>query len=323
MIRPYPSTRVKDRVLSLSWVPLGIVISALSVSALQSKGWDQSWAVSASLWFGLSAVGPGVTAYSISEAKKLHMPLSRIGRISIRSTPSVFGMTASGLLLLVIALCTQLSVAIFPFSGLAQVQSFLIACCFFLNYGALAYLYAHLWFVAVHIAFIQVKANVFFWPRNEINAIYAVYKRLLTIAGIIYLASIGILRFTPWATDWSALNQLWVLCWIVPPAIALLSFFAAMILSLHRVLRGYQQKAEEEIEESLAKRYAEWKNEFDPKIAESITTILKWRDYVRAEKTWPIDLKTAIITITTLLIPSIEASAKFLRMAGQITSPST
>ena len=323
MIKHYLSSRRKDIALSLSWVPFVIGISVLSASAFQSKGWDRSWAASACLWFVLSAVGPGVTAYSIRETKKLHLLLSRIGRISIQSAPSVLGMTVSGLLLLVTALCTQLSVAIFPFSGVAQVQSFIVACCFFLNYGALAYVYLHLCLVAVHISYIRLKVNVFAWPREEINTIYAVYKRLLTMAGIIYLASIGILRFTPWATDWSALNQLWVLCWIVPPAIALLIFYASIILSLHRVLVRYQRQAEEEIGELLSNRYGTWKNGFDPQIADSITSILKWRDCVRAEKTWPIDLKTALITITTLLIPSIEAFTKLLRMTGQITSPST
>ena len=302
------------------WAPCSAAIGILSFVVLLSKGWNSEWAVSAILWFALSTIGPALIGFSIQEADRLRKPLSTLFDIQPFARPSSIGMLVSAISFLAIALNTHLSMEVFPFVGYARVLAMIVVCAFFLSYGSLAYIYCTLVVLAVRLSTQEAKGSVFSWPRESVSAIYAIYKRLLTLGALVYLASIGIFRCTPWADSWSALNQPWVLLWVIPPGLALVAFLGVFTVLLHKILRQFRDRAEKELTSQVSHIYETWKDTREPKAENSISELLKWREIVRQEKVWPMDLRTLVITATTLLIPSFEAIAKVARLAGRLTS---
>ena len=305
---------------SWCWVPFSVAIGVLSVSILSSDGWGHEWAISAILWFSLSTFGPALIALSIREATKLRRPIAVLCNKPPHICVQPIGMAISGITFLIVALTTQLSVEVFPFIGPARVHAFVVTCTFFLNYGALAYVYANLVALAVRLGNLEVKGKVFSWPRDSITAIEAVYVRLLMVGGLVYLASVGIFRYTPWAVSWGELNRPWVLLWVVPPGLGLISFFGVFSVALHKLLLQCRERAERELNEQLCLSYDAWKDRRDTTAENSISSLLKWRDSIRLEKVWPMNLRASIITVTTLLLPSIEAIAKVAKLGAQLTS---
>jgi hypothetical protein len=229
-------------------------------------------------------------------------------------------MLLSAVAFLSIALSTHLNIDVFPFEGYAKVLAMIVACTFFLSYGSLAYVYSTFVVLAVRLGRQEVNGSMFAWPRESVAAIYATYKRLLTLGAVVYLASIGIFRFTPWADSWSELNQPWVLLWVIPPGLALVAFLGIFTVVIHKVMRQFRDRAEKEITAHLCHNYELWKDTGEAKVENSISELLKWRDVVRQERVWPMDLKTLVATATTLLIPSFEAIVKVARLAGRLTS---
>jgi hypothetical protein len=159
----------------------------------------------------------------------------------------------------------------------------------------------------------EVRSEVFLWPNDGVAAIYTIYVRLLLVGGASYLVGVAIVRFTPWANSWSDLNQPWILLWVFPPGVALIIYFVAFSVALHKVLLQCRARAEQEINEQLHHIYVAWKTNREIGAESSISALLKWRESVRLERIWPMDLKAGIATIVTLLIPSIEAFAKLVR----------
>jgi len=302
------------------WALCSAVIGIMSFAVLLSKGWDSEWAVSAILWFTLSTIGPALICFSIQETDRLRKSLSVLCDIQHFGRPSAMGMLLSAVGFLSIALSTHLDIDVFPFEGFAKVLAMIVACAFFLSYGSLAYVYSTFVVLAVRLGRQKVNGSMFAWPRESVAAIYATYKRLLTLGAVVYLASIGIFRFTPWADSWSALNQPWVLLWVIPPGLALVAFLGVFTLALHKVLRQFRDRAEKELNSQLCHIYELWKDTRCAKAENSISELLKWRDIVRQERVWPMDLKTLVVTATTLLIPSFEAIVNVARLAGRLTS---
>jgi hypothetical protein len=297
----------------IRWISLSATIGALSVAVLQSDGWDHEWAISALLWFSLSAAGPAFVALALHEVSKLRGPIADISAEPLDISVKPVHLAISGIAFLSIALETTLSVDVFPFIGWARVTAFIVASTFFLSYGALAYVYGAMFLLAVRLGKVRVRRDIFSWPHESIAEIHSIYFHLFLIGSTSYLLSVAIVRFTPWATTWLDLNQPWVRLWVFPPGLAAIVFFVAFSVALHKVLLQCRVRAEREIGEQLQRIYDLWKTNREPSAEGSISALLKWRETVRLERLWPMDLKAGIVTIVTLLIPTIQAIAKLMR----------
>jgi hypothetical protein len=297
----------------IRWISLSATIGALSVAVLLSNGWDHEWAISAILWFSLSAAGPAFVALALHEVSKLRAPLAEISAEPLDISVQPRHLVASGMAFLGIALETTLSLDVFPFIGWARVTAFILACTFFLSYGALTYVYAAMLLLAVRLGKARVRRVILFWPNENLGAVHSVYFRLFWIGSMSYLLSVAIVRFTPWAKTWRDLNQPWVRLWVVPPAVAALIFFVSFTVALHKVLLQCRLQAERDIGEQLQRIYDLWKTNREPSAEGSISALLKWRESIRLERLWPMDLKASLVTVVTLLIPTIQAIAKLIR----------
>jgi hypothetical protein len=296
------------------WVALSILIALLSVAVLLSNWWDHAWFVSALLWFSLSAAGPAFIALALQEISKLRNLIVEIFIEPPSISVQPVQLAISGIVFLCIALETMLSVDFFPFNDRwANHSAYVIACTFFLSYGALAYVYVATLLLVIRLGNTRVWSEVFLWPHDGIAEIYSVYVRLLLVGGTSYILAVAIVRFTPWANSWSDLNETWILLWVFPPGLALIVYFVAFSVALHKVLLQCRARAEQEINEQLHHIYDAWKSNREIGAESSISALLKWRESVRLERIWPMDLKAGIATIVTLLIPSIEAIAKLVR----------
>jgi nucleotide-binding universal stress UspA family protein len=274
-----------------AWITPSITIGAASIAVLLSKGWNHEWAVSAVLWFSLSAVAPALVALALRDVAALRRSIADISTNVLDIPVQPLPLAACGFAALGVALATRLSVDIFPFIGWARTAAFLVACAFFLSYGALAYIFGVTFLLAVRLGNARIQSDVLSWPNERIASIHAVYVRLLLVGGTSYLAGVAVVRFAPRYGSWHALNDPWNRFWVLPPAFAAIAFFVVFSVALHKVLRQCRNRSERAIDEHLQQSYALWKTSHDPASASAISELLKWRESVRAEKLWPMDFK--------------------------------
>jgi hypothetical protein len=164
----------------------------------------------------------------------------------------------------------------------------------------------------------RVTGDTFSWPHESISAISTVYFRLLLIGGALYLLGVSVVWLSPGGQSLT-LNKTWARLWVFPPGLAVLGFFAIFNLALHNLLLQCRARAERDIVGHLQTLYDNWKTNREPAVETSISALLKWRESVRLERLWPMDLKAGVITVLTLLIPTIEALVKIVRQASQLT----
>ncbi len=300
---------LRSRRFNVLWITASLTIFIISLMVLLSPQRDYLWMNSSILWFSLSGFGPAFIALMLNSISKLQQLGAEISDGSPRITVEPVGIAISSVVFLVFALATRLSVDVFPFIELwwAKMLAFFIACTFFLIYGAIAYMYILTFFFAIRLRKVQVSGDTFCWPRESIRAIHDVYIRLLLVGGTTYILGICIVRLTPWATSWQSLDQPWIHIWVLPPALALIVYFGIFSFALHRLLFQCRSRAEREISEKLQMKYDLWKNDVQSGFENSISALVTWRDNIRQERVWPMDFKTTIATIVTLLIPTIEA----------------
>jgi hypothetical protein len=298
------------------WSLSSATIGLLSVAVLSSEGWDHKWAISAILWFFLSAIGPALLALAIGEVSKLRALVTDISADPLNFSVGARGLAICGIAVLGLAVATTVSVDIFPFIGWAQVAAFVIVCTFFLSYGALIYVYGATFMLAVRLLKVRVRAEVFSWPRDSVRAIHSIYMRLLLVGATAYLLGVAVVRLTPWSRSLLDLTQPWIGLWVLPPGLAAIAFFASFNIALHNVLLRCRGRAEREITENLQLVYDSWKTNRERSAEGSISELLKWRESIRLERLWPMDLKAGVVTVVTLLIPTIDA---VLRWAGVVS----
>lgn len=275
---------------------------------------------SALLWFSLSISGPPLVALMLNEVTKLRALVADVSDDPLEISMRPMRLVMCGVAFLSLALATTFSIDVFhdvfPINRWARVMAFIIASSFFVSYGALAYIYGAILMLVVRLGKTRVRGDIFSWPHESIEAIHAIYVRLLLAGGAAYLLGVGVVRFTPWARNWHDLNQPWILLWVFPPGLAAIIFFGFFSFALHKLLLQCRTRSEREINEQLQRIYNTWKTNSEPGTESSISALLKWRENIRLNRVWPMDFKAVIATIVTLLIPTIEAIAK---LAGWIT----
>lgn len=180
---------------------------------------------------------------------------------------------------------------------------------FFAGYGVAAWLYFVSMVAISRINKAEAKSSIFSWPRVETQEVYGLYFRLFVLGASLYLFAVVSIWTSP-SGAWIALNTGLGMLWVFPPAAMVICYFVYFNYQIHLLLKRCLQRSDQELSSLLDDRFADWKEGLSSEQgASSITSLLEWRNTIRSEGTWPMDFKAMLVTVATLLLPTIKAIA--------------
>jgi hypothetical protein len=190
--------------------------------------------------------------------------------------------------------------------GLAGVLFLVLSAVFFAAYAVVGSAYLACLMAAWSLPSQSVRSGIWSWPRAAIGDLYRTYFRLLLLGTALYLAAVTAVWSTP-AAFW-ILRESWLArVWVVPPAIAIIMFFGSFHYATHSLLTTCKCGALNELDSALAAEYSRWLDGHSSERAEAVSALLKWREVVRAESEWCLDVKGVLVTLATVLLPTAKA----------------
>lgn len=309
------------RALERSWLAATFVLVGLiglNLLIQVSLQWVPSF-LTFQLGFSVLTLALPFTLASLSRAIRRDVP-SIIGRLEVAPIqenagdalrpPRTSWILAGGLVMLIAG---TFSTEIFgiPWTGIVRLLFYTWALCFFVGYGIAACLYFFLMLYANSISRIRIHADVFSWPRAELNSLFAVYMRQFVIGAVLYVGAVVTVWISPGGA-WIAQNTGVGRLWVFPPGAMVIMFFLQFNLCFRGVLVRLRQSSEDKLSEIIESRFHAWAEAPADALSQSIDSLLKWRDTIRAEETWPLNYKSILVTIATLLLPTVKAMVDLL-----------
>lgn len=302
--------------------PIALVLaiwSGVTLTVHRWADWHPRSFPLAGLWLILATVGPLAIDFAVKQLEGLGDELSRfasdpeaaLGKSQRVVEPILSDriVTPIGLGLVTIAFL-QAQLLVLPWSGLSRVLFLIPAIFFFFVYGVLTavYLAAARWVWILPA--ISLRLPRLRLPRLEVAQLHRYCFRLFALASVLY--GVGVIALWASPTGVSlARDTGWARFWVFPPAAALLGFLAIVQVRLHHVLRNARDKVLTELNEDL--ELCAFPGQGGEAVAASrIDALLEWRDHVWSEPVWPLNLKTILVTVVTLLIPTIEALVRLI-----------
>lgn len=229
-------------------------------------------------------------------------------RVPVRSL--LGGLLPSGFIMLVAG---YLSTEIFgiPWTGGVRVLFYSWAFCFFVGYGFAAWLYVILMLVAKEVSKIKLEAQIFSWPRAALQDVFAVYMKTFLIGAVLYVGAVVTVWISPggaWIAQNTGIGRLWVF----PPGAMVVLFFLQFNFSFRAVLVGLRRSSEERLSELAESKFREWCDSPAENSASSVDALLNWRAAIRSEDVWPLNYKSLLATVATLMLPTVKAVLELL-----------
>jgi hypothetical protein len=228
----------------------------------------------------------------------------QLGNLLVRWAP-----LASGSLLLIIGVYSTITYWV-GWQGWIEWLFLIWAGIFFFGYGTLIWAFGSLLVLVWRISNLPIACSPFAWPIYQINAVYRTYFYVLSTGALLYGLAVLSVWISPYGAQ-VALETYSGMAWVFPPAACLILFFLVVHFRLHVLLLRYKQASDDELTRLLEAEYNAWAGEPGAEREERIDKLLAWRDHVRKEDEWPLGLKTVLLTVTTLLIPTIKTVVEF------------
>ncbi len=233
------------------------------------------------------------------------------------------GLWISGLTLAVFGAVTSWVFGV-PWSGAALAVSAFWLFLILFGYGILGYLYGLHVSVLWDLRRLEVRCQIFEWPRAEIQDLYRVYSGLLAWGAGLYVIAIVSVWSSPgvWLVDrfgmeeqpGSVLDELgagspWLVlesAWVFPVGLMVIFFFLLFHLRCHKLLVQCREQAVRQLGRLASQELEVWSSENKPERLATIDRFLGWKEKIHGERVWPIDLRAAVAALTTVLIPTIK-----------------
>jgi hypothetical protein len=217
-----------------------------------------------------------------------------------------------------------------PWSGAALAVSALWLFLVLFGYGRLGYLYGLHMYILWDLRKLEVKCQIFEWPREEIQDLYQVYSGLLAWGAGLYVIAIVSVWSSPgvWLVDRFGMEELpgsvlaelgtgspWLVlesAWVFPAGMMVIFFFLLFHLRCHKLLVQCRDQAVRQLGRLASRELEAWSSESKPERLATVDRFLGWKEKIHGERVWPIDLRAAIATLTTVLIPTIKTLMEFL-----------
>ncbi|HYR07080.1 MAG TPA: hypothetical protein VEQ60_04915 [Longimicrobium sp.] len=297
-------------------ITAGIVVLILLNLLLQFRwNWAGDFIAFEVLFALLTVVLPTIAVTLMKWAQQLALPVSNITQQSgaaaslwvagqLRSLVGREGIVLCGMLLLIVG---EVSTVIFwvPWEGWIGTLFFLWAAIFFFGYGALGWCFGCLSVLLWRISNLPIQCSPFRWPTDHIATIYQTYFRILIIGASLYALAVLSVWLSPGGPAIALETNLGML-WVFLPAACIILFFLIFHFRVHRLLVRCKEISDNELTTLLESEYNNWRHDPTAERENRIKRVLEWRDHIRRADEWPLSLQSVVLTITTLLLPTLK-----------------
>jgi hypothetical protein len=300
------------------WTMAAMILFIVSVNLLvqQAWRWDPGFLGFGLLFGFLTIIIPVIAAVGVKWMRGLSGPVREVAALSDDSaatwTDEQLGRLlvrwpafASGVLLLLIGLYSTVTYWM-PVQDWRGGLFLVWAGIFFFGYGLLVWAFGAIIALIWRISNLSIHCTPFRLPTRMVDVIYTTYFHIMALGALLY----GLAVISVWVSPHGAQIALETSVgnlWVFPPAVIIILFFLTFHFRIHRLLVRYKQVSEDELTRLLDAEYREWTLAPESERADRIDKLLAWRDHVRKADEWPSSLKAVLLTVTTLLIPTIKS----------------
>ncbi len=152
---------------------------------------------------------------------------------------------------------------------------------------------------------VGIRILPFAWPQAEIGAIHGILMQIFTGGLLAYLLAVLGIWLSPGGA-WFLTNGP-VSLWVLPLAATVVLFFGAVEYYIHALLEKSKRERLRQLSEIIQENFLRWRQSENKEDAAAVTEVLKWRDAIRAERTWPLDVLSMTSVVVGVLIPAAKA----------------
>lgn len=241
-------------------------------------------------------------------------------------TASTFGnwvAYALGLSLAIIAVVIFIANDL-PWSGFDRFVFLAYLSLFFVLTGMVGYVYLQVLLFLFKMNKLEIISNDLVFFDSEASTISSIYFTHWSMGALLYGLTIVLLWLSPGArflfeSSESApqLEQMFLLIkiWVFLMAGLVLLFFIAPQYAIHQQLLRFRDRNLDELSEQLNKAYMAWASNPNSELAENVTRITQWREYIAKQPVWTVGIKTFAILVTTILLPLVPTLLQLLLSA--------
>jgi hypothetical protein len=206
--------------------------------------------------------------------------------------------------------CTSLYFA--PWCGWVCGLFYVLCVLFFFGYGAFAYAFIALIVLVSRLGNVTVAAGVFRWPLEALHTIYRIFFRFTLLASVLYIVAVTSVWISGMGGRSIATETDVGRLWVLPPAIAIITYLLTFHFQVHALIRRCKRQAENQLIEVMEAAYTTWSKDQDPRNESIISSAVAWREHIRGIDEWPTRARWVVVIITTLLIPTLQLLADVL-----------
>ncbi len=183
---------------------------------------------------------------------------------------------------------------------------------FFMITGITAFLYFRvLWFL-FKLNKLEISNRPLAFFDIEAKVLSTIYLKLLGSGLVLYFLTLIVLWISPGnfflresAEYAPQLNQMFILVKIFVFAIAsfVIGFLFISQYGIHKLLVKFKNNNLGELSDQLSSAYQGWLKDPSDKNAEKITRISEWKEHIKKQDEWPINYKTVLLIMTTVILP--------------------
>jgi hypothetical protein len=297
-------------------IAFSIVILAIFAASLGTQwlyDWWESFTI-VELLLGILAVSmPFVAAmlyrkmYSLLPAVKdiVDMPSEQVTEWFRQQTASIFGSkwTYLAIAFLCITGIASTDIVGIPWSGIVRVLFYLFSAIFFAMTAIVAWTYLGLLVFLLRLVNQEIKGAPFDWPEKQFAHLNQSYLDMFAVGVAIYIVAVVAVWSSPGGPSIALHNPLAQL-WIFPVAGTVVGFFLSFQYLIHRIILRSKQHRLDKINQLLGHTFDAWMADLAPDKAKAVTELMSWRDRIREESDWPLDLRSTLTITSGLLLPA-------------------
>jgi hypothetical protein len=209
-----------------------------------------------------------------------------------------------GIILVVIGVPT-IKWAGVPWSGGVLLVYYMSAAMILFLTGVAGWAFLRLLAILHQLSGVRIKVFPFAWPQVEISAIHGVLMQVFVGGLLAYLLAVVGIWLSPGGAYFIANGP--VSLWVIPLAVTVVLFFVAVEYHIHVLMEKSKRERLRQLAEVIQEKFSQWHQSGDKEAAEAVTAVLKWREAVQSERSWPLDIVSMTSVVVGVFVPAMKA----------------
>jgi hypothetical protein len=157
---------------------------------------------------------------------------------------------------------------------------------------------------------LDLKVLPFAWPQTETGMIHGVLMQVFAGGLLAYFLAVLGIWLSPGGVGFLAHGPVGL--WVIPLAVTVVLFFFAIEYFIHVLLARAKRERLRQLSAVLQDKFDQWRETGTKETGEAVSEVMKWRDGIQSERSWPLDLLSMTSVVVGVFIPAAKALRELL-----------